>query len=134
MVVWGKQNITTTYRLTFWFVLIYVIEESKVNVFPHAPVCSTSDGVKLFCYISSKEYLHWNVIWEHYFNGVHIRTLQAKTDQQNSSLDITFCDFKDEGQYMCVWTSQNRRIVGTTSLTVNGIFVFSYKNYVIRRC
>lgn len=104
--------------------IIFFKEESKVNIFPHAPLCTTPDAVELFCNISSKANVHCNVNWEHYFNGVHIRTLQGITNQQSSSLDINFCDFQDEGQYICECNINNRRLLGSAKLVVNGNCVF----------
>lgn len=69
-------------------------------------------------------------MWEHYFDGVLIQTLQGIKDDQSTSLGIHFCDFKDNGQYICIGNTNNKRLTGSTLLTVYGSFVFLFWNKI----
>lgn len=98
--------------------------ESRVNFSPHPVVCSATDSVELKCNISKDETMKWKIDWEHYFNGVYIQTIHGITDRYNAILEITFCDFRDNGQYICVWSSDTKKLSGSSLLTVYGKYFY----------
>ncbi|OPL33022.1 hypothetical protein AM593_00101, partial [Mytilus galloprovincialis] len=89
--------------------------------------CIASSSVNITCISLNVDNNTVDVKWKHYFHDELVQTFQGK-----STLDISHCDYRDEGDYVCEWMSNGTRLSARSSLVIIGPPVISQQTISIR--
>ncbi|XP_076076783.1 uncharacterized protein LOC143047573 [Mytilus galloprovincialis] len=91
------------------------ILEYNVSVETGREKCIASSSVNITCSSLNVDNNTVDVKWKHYFHDELVQTFQGK-----SMLDISHCDYRDEGDYVCEWMSNGTRLSARSSLVIIG--------------
>ena len=84
-------------------------------------ICNTSSDIKLQCFILNGNIDQWKNIWIHTRNGFSIRPLHGTINSNLSTIVISYCDYMDDGEYTCQWSSESGNHSDTIYIEVYGL-------------
>ncbi|VDI73570.1 Hypothetical predicted protein [Mytilus galloprovincialis] len=93
--------------------------EYPVTVRPSTAFCYASTGVTLVCQFAVEDTTGWQSYWTHNRNGNFIKTVPGFINGNKSTLQITFCDYREEGDYICKWKTQFKEYSASSFLRAN---------------
>ncbi|CAC5391193.1 TTN [Mytilus coruscus] len=94
--------------------------EYPVTVQPSTAYCNASTRVTLVCQFAVEDTKSWQTYWTHNRNGNFIKTLPGIINGNKSTLQITFCDYREEGDYTCKWKTQFNEYSASSFVRANG--------------
>ncbi|XP_052075129.1 neural cell adhesion molecule 2-like isoform X2 [Mytilus californianus] len=94
--------------------------EYPVTVQPSNAYCSASTRVNLVCQFATEDAKGWQTYWTHNRNGNFIKTLPGFINGNKSTLQISFCDYREEGDYICKWKTQFKEYSASSFVRANG--------------
>ncbi|XP_071177618.1 contactin-5-like [Mytilus edulis] len=110
------QNDAGSIDLTLKLILI----EYPVTVQPSNAYCNASTRVNLVCQFAAEDAKDWQTYWTHNRNGNFIKTLPGFVNGNKSILQISFCDYRDEGDYICKWKTEFKEYFASSFVRPNG--------------
>ncbi|CAG2225939.1 TTN [Mytilus edulis] len=93
--------------------------EYPVTVQPSYAYCNTSTRVNLVCQFAAEDAKDWQTYWTHNRNENFIKTLPGFVNGNESILQISFCDYRDEGDYICKWKTQFKEYFASSFVRPN---------------
>ncbi|CAC5379483.1 FCER2 [Mytilus coruscus] len=95
---------------------------------PHA-ICNISSHIDLECAITLEEPPSgFSNMWLHQINGIKLRTFSGMTRENISILQISFCDYREAGDYVCKWITANKEFSSSARVTVHDQPVISKRS------
>lgn len=73
------------------------------------------------CQFAVEDTTGWQSYWTHNRNGNFIKTVPGFINGNKSTLQITFCDYREEGDYICKWKTQFKEYSASSFLRANGM-------------
>lgn len=67
-----------------------------------------------------KDDTDWKNTWIHSRNHQFIKDIVGKVDFNTSTVDIKFCDYREEGEYECIWKSSFKEYSASSIVRSNG--------------
>ncbi|VDI48037.1 Hypothetical predicted protein [Mytilus galloprovincialis] len=119
---------------SFQAVFYLTILDSNVSIVTIQPThanCNASSEVNLSCQLHASDVRGWYNHWIHSRNDQFIKTVIGSVNGNRSSIEVKFCDYREEGNYICTWKdSQNHysasatiRSSGPPTLTNTSVFL-----------
>ncbi|VDI59761.1 Hypothetical predicted protein [Mytilus galloprovincialis] len=91
-----------------------------VTIMPVKVYCNASTKVTLTCKLHVVESGGWQNIWTHSRNDKYIKTVSGKVILHTSSVEIKFCDYREEGDYTCTWKNSLNEYSTSSMVKSNG--------------
>ena len=95
-----------------------------IDIFPKTVTYSTYETIQINCTLNPKQHRNWTFSWKHYWNGVFIRTLEYTITDNIAVLDLSFCDYTDNGEYTCTLHVEGGDFAATSFVHVQGIVFY----------
>ncbi|XP_052075632.1 uncharacterized protein LOC127713076 isoform X1 [Mytilus californianus] len=98
------------------------ISEFPVTIQPTSANCNASDShrVTLLCQVDVEDTNDWQNVWLHSRNDNFIKNLTGLINGSKSTLYITGCDYRVQGNYTCKWMRKFKEFSASAFVTVNG--------------
>ncbi|CAC5420766.1 unnamed protein product [Mytilus coruscus] len=91
-----------------------------VTVVPENAYCNASTKLTLLCQHHFNDDKDWKSKWIHSRNGKFIKDIVGIVDFNTSIVDIKFCDYREEGEYECIWKSPVKEYSAASTVRSNG--------------
>lgn len=82
--------------------------------------CNASTQVTLSCELQADESNQWQNHWTQTRNKQFIKDISGNVNGSTSSIDINYCNYIEEGDYKCTWTSNLKTYSATSVVKTNG--------------
>lgn len=100
---------------------ILKISEYPVTVQPSSANCNASASLRvtLVCQFDVEDTNGWQCVWIHSRNGNFIRNLTGFINGSKSTLHITICDYRVQGDYTCKWKREFKEYSASAFVMAN---------------
>lgn len=91
-----------------------------VIIKPHEVRCNASTRSTINCYLRQEHADDWESTWIHSRNDQFVSEITGHIEGNISSIEINYCDYREEGKYKCTWKSATSEYSATAIVMAYG--------------